>query len=151
MFVFKWGLGRARHSVGGSGHRPGMGGHCTTEAVGMQGQRWGLLGFCLLITYSPCKWSGISRASRSGIQTQLRRAQEGWLRPGHPHTSRSAHMEASSLSALAKAWIPSHICTARMKACNFHRIQFFELELHTNVCFIFLFKVITHDLVVGKA
>lgn len=60
-------------------------------------------------------------------------------------------MEASSLSALAKAWIPSHICTARMKACNFHRIQFFESEQQINVCFIFLFKVITHHLVVGKA
>lgn len=60
-------------------------------------------------------------------------------------------MEASSLSALAAAWIPSHICTGRGKACNFHRIQFFESELRVSVCFIFLFKVITRHLVVGKA
>lgn len=61
------------------------------------------------------------------------------------------HREASSLSALAVAGIPSHICTARMKAYNFHRSQFFESELQISVCFNFLFKVITHPSVVGKA
>lgn len=79
---------------------------------------------------------------------QPRPTQERW--PGHPHSGTTVHMEASSPSALATAWIPGHICTARVKACNFHRIQFFESELQISVCFIFLFKVITHHLVVGK-
>lgn len=68
---------------------------------------------------------------------------------GHPHTGRPVHMEASSLPALAMAWIPSHICTARAKACDFHRIQFFESELQISVCFIFLYR--SHHVIVGKA
>lgn len=41
---------------------------------------------------------------------------------GHPGTGTPVHMVASSLSTLAMAWIPSHICTAKEKACNFHGI-----------------------------
>lgn len=89
---------------------------------------------------------------------QLRDANPGEAYPGgagfalgHPHIGTSVRTEASSLSALAMAGIPSHICTARMKACHCHRSQFLESERQITVCFLFLFKVITHRLVVRKA
>lgn len=90
-------------------------------------------------------------ASCSGTQTQLRPTQEGLAAPWATHTLAGLCKWRPVLSALAKAWIPSHICTARMKACNCHRIQFFESEQQINVCFIFLFEVIRHHLVVRKA
>lgn len=49
-------------------------------------------------------------------------------------------MESSSLPALATAWIPGHICTARVKACNFHRIQFFWVRAADECLFYFSFQ-----------
>lgn len=80
-----------------------------------------------------------------------RPTQKGLALPRATHTLARPRSQRPVLSALAVAGIPSHICTIRKKACNFHRIQFFESELQTTVCFIFLFNVIARHLVVGKA